>query len=115
MKNHEVEESVIDDLYYSKREEFSRFLMKNSKEYQELLTSMEDKLKELINYVPEEKKLPLHMEIEDFMYGKVMALSEFWEGNYYRLGVIDGFKLKKEINIEMEEALYGKSATKLYE
>lgn len=109
MENQELEESVIDELYRSKREEFSRFLIKNSSEYQELLTSMENKMKELINYVPKEKKVLLEMEIEDFMFGQVMALAELWEGNYYRLGFIDGIKLKKEINIELEESFYGKS------
>lgn len=97
------EDSIIEEIYKSKRDEFSKFLTQNSKKYNKLLGEMEEELKSILRYVPDDLKIEITMQIEDFMFGQVMTLAEFWESNYYKLGFIDGVRIKKEIKCSMEE------------
>lgn len=95
--------SLLEKLYEDRNEELSRKIIKSSPEYKQALKESEDKLKELLNYIPGELYKQLEGEIEDFLYEHVMLLSNFWNSNFYKIGFIDGMNVKKDIEKELEE------------
>lgn len=100
---------VLHELYESRNEEISHYIMRNSEEYKKNEEAMENKLKELLNYVPGELYHQLENEIEEFLFEHIWALSEFWCEKYYKIGFADGLNVKKDIAEELEELANGKS------
>lgn len=94
--------SVLEELYESRNEQLSHYIITNKSEYKERKKAMEDKLKELLNFVPGEHYKYLEDEIEKFIFENVLNLSEFWCSKYYKVGFADGLSVKKEIQKEME-------------
>lgn len=101
--------SLLEKLYEDRNEDLSHKIIKKSPEYKQALKESEDKLKELLNYVPGELYKQLEGEIEDFLYEHVMLLSNFWNSNFYKIGFIDGMNVKKDIEKGLEELNDGKS------
>ncbi len=103
------ENFVLDELYQHRNEEVSHHFIKNSKEYKEHERAMENKLMELLNYVPGEHYNQLKEDIEDFLFEHILSLSEFWCSKYYKVGFADGLNVKKELQEELEDLDYGQS------
>ena len=101
--------SVLEELYNERNEEFSHYIIRNNEEYKKQEQAMENKLKELLNYVPGELYKKLEEEIEDFLLGHILSLSEFWCSKYYKVGFADGLNVKKEIQEELEGLANAKS------
>lgn len=101
------ENSVLQNMYEQRYEELSHYIIKNNVEYKKLEKAMEDKLKELLNYVPAEHYTYLEREIDDFLFDHILELSEFWCSKYYKVGFADGLNAKKEIEVELEELING--------
>ena len=97
------ENSVLEELYQHRNEEVSHHFIKNSKEYKEHEEAMENKLMELLNYVPGELYNQLKEDIEDFLFEYILSLSEFWCSKYYKVGFADGLNVKKELQVELED------------
>ena len=70
---------------------------------------IEEKLNEILNYVPGELYKELQDEILDFMFDHISFLSNFWNSRYYKIGFIDGMNVKKDVERELEELSNGKS------
>lgn len=104
------ENSVLEELYSKRNEEVSHHCIKNSEEYKKLEGAMENKLKELLNYVSGEHYEHLEEEIEDFLFKHVLELSEYWCSRYYKIGFADGLNVKKEIAEKLEELENGQIA-----
>ena len=100
--------SVLQEMYESRNEELSHYFIRNSEEYHKKEQAMENKLKELLNYVPGDMYRQLEEEIEEFLFEHVLNLSEFWCSKYYKIGFADGLNVKKEIEKSMEELVNGK-------
>lgn len=94
--------SVLNEMYEDRSEKISNYLIKGNTEYEEKEKAMEDKLRELLNYVPGEHYKALEDEIEEFLFDHVMYMSEFWCEKYYKIGFADGLNVKKEIQTELE-------------
>lgn len=103
------ENSVLEELYNKRNEEVSHHCIRNSKEYKELEGAMENKLRELLNYVPGEHYKHLEGEIEEFLFEHILGLSEYWCSRYYKVGFADGLNVKKEIEEKLEELKNGQS------
>lgn len=101
--------SLLEKLYEDRNEDISHIIIKKCPEYKKSLKEMEDKLKELLNYIPGELYKELEGEIEDFLFEHVSFLSNFWNSKFYKIGFIDGMNVKKDIEIELEELKNGKS------
>ena len=104
-----LENSVLDELYQHRNEEVSHHFIKNSKEYKEHEKAMENRLMELLNYVPGEQYYQLKDDIEEFLFEHILCLSEFWCSKYYKVGFADGLNVKKELQKELEDLDYGQS------
>ena len=94
--------SVLEELYEDRNEQLSHYIITNKSEYKERKKAMEDKLRELLNYVQGEHYKHLEDEIEGFLFEHVLTLSEFWCSKYYKVGFADGLSVKKEIQKELE-------------
>lgn len=101
--------SVLEEMYNERNEEFSHYIIRNNGEYQKQEQAMKNKLKELLNYVPGELYCKLEEEIEEFLFEHILSLSEFWCSKYYKVGFADGMNVKKEIQKELEEISNAKS------
>ena len=101
--------SVLEKLFEDRNEELSHTIIKNSDDYRNSLKEMENKLKELLNYVPGELYNQIEREIDDFLYDHVLYLSNFWDSRFYKIGFIDGMNVKKDIENELEEITNGQS------
>lgn len=100
--------SILDELFNARKDEFSRKVWRNSKEYKDLLEETESKLKEMLNFVEGCHYDYLEKEMDKFLFENVLQLVEFWDMNFYKLGFIDGLKAKKEIQEQMEVFSNGK-------
>ena len=103
------ENSVLQDMYEQRNEVLNHVIIRNSKEYKEHESAMENKLRELLNYVPGEHYKQLENEIEDFLFDHIGFMSEFWCEKYYKLGFADGLNVRKEIAVTLEGLDNGKS------
>ena len=101
--------SILNELFETRKEEFTRKIWRKSKEYQQLLEDTESKLKGMLNYVEGAHYKFLEKEIETLLFENVLELAEFWEINFYKLGFIDGLHAGKEIKELMEEFSNGKN------
>lgn len=99
--------SILSELYSSREEEFDRNIMKNSKKHKEILSDIENKIKNFLNYIPSEHYKFISKEIDDVLV-KILLLSNFWNEEFYKLGVADGMNLKNEIKEKLEEVQNGK-------
>ncbi len=95
--------SVLEKLFNSRSEELSYKIIKNSKEYQELNKRMENRIKQILNYVPGEHYEAVEKDIDDFLFDHVLKLAEFWNARYYKIGFSDGLRVKKEVEQSLEE------------
>ena len=95
--------SLLEKLYVDRNEEISHKIIKNSDDYKTSLKNMENKLKEILNYVPGELYTQIEGEIEDFLYENVMYIAEFWNSKFYKIGFVDGMNLKKDVEKELED------------
>ena len=101
--------SVLQEMYESRNEDLSHYFIRHSEEYHKKEKAMEDKLKELLNYVPGDMYRKLEEEIEDFLFEHVLQLSEFWCSKYYKVGFADGLNVKKDIEKNLEDIANGKN------
>lgn len=100
--------SILTELFNSRNEAFERNIMKNSEEHKELINGIENKMKNLLNYIPSEHYKFVSKEIDDVLF-KVLLLSNFWNEEFYKLGVTDGMNLDNELKEKLEEIRNGKS------
>ena len=101
--------SLLEKIYEDRNEDLSRIIIKQSPEYKQSLKEMEDKLNEILNYVPGELYKEIQDEMLDFMFDHISFLSNFWNSRYYKIGFIDGMNVKKDVERELEELSNGKS------
>lgn len=101
--------SVLQEMYESRNEDLSHYFIRNSEEYRKKQKAMEDKLKEILNYVPGDMYRKLEDEIEEFLFEHVSAMSEFWTSKYYKIGFADGLNVKKDIEKNLEDIANGKN------
>ena len=101
--------SLLEKLYEDRNEDLSHTIIKQSPEYKQSLKEMEDKLNEILNYVPGELYKEIQDEMLDFMFDHISFLSNFWNSRYYKIGFIDGMNVKKDVERELEELSNGKS------
>ncbi len=97
-----LENSILEKLYNSRNEELSYKVIKKSKEYQNLIRSMENRVKQVLNYVPGEHYEAVEKDIDDFLFDHVLNLAEFWNARFYKIGFSDGLKVKKEVEQSLE-------------
>ena len=100
------ENSLLEKLFNS-RSELSHKIIKNSKEYQKLIKSMENRIKQILNYVPGEHYEAVEKDIDDFLFDHVLNIAEFWNNRYYKIGFSDGLRVKKEVEQSLEELTNG--------
>ena len=100
--------SVLAELYKQRNEEVSHHFIRNSEEYHKQEQAMENKLRELLNYVPGELYHQLEEEIEEFLFEHILGLSEFWREKYYKIGFADGLNVKRDIEQNLEVLGNGK-------
>ena len=101
--------SLLEKLYEDRNEDLSHTIIKQSPEYKKSRKEIEEKLNEILNYVPGELYKELQDEILDFMFDHISFLSNFWNSRYYKIGFIDGMNVKKDTERELEELSNGKS------
>ena len=101
--------SLLEKLYEDRNEDLSHTIIKQSPEYKKSRKEIEEKLNEILNYVPGELYKELQDEILDFMFDHISFLSNFWNSRYYKIGFIDGMNVKKEMSEIMEVELNEKS------
>ncbi len=101
------ENSLLEKLFNSRSEELSHKIIKNSKEYQKLIKSMENRIKQILNYVPGEHYEAVEKDIDDFLFDHVLNIAEFWNNRYYKIGFSDGLRVKKEVEQSLEELTNG--------
>lgn len=99
--------SILEKLFNSRSEEISHKIIKNSKEYQKLIKSMENRIKQILNYVPGEHYEAVEKDIDDFLFDHVLNLAEFWNNRYYKIGFSDGLRVKREVEQSLEELTNG--------
>ena len=101
--------SLLEKLYEDRNEDLSHIIIKKCPEYKKSRKEIEEKLNEILNYVPGELYKELQDEILDFMFVHISFLSNFWNSRYYKIGFIDGMNVKKDVERELEELSNGKS------
>ena len=97
------ENSVLQSLYEQRNSDFSHIIIKDSEEFKNEKRLIEQKVKEVLNYVPGENNIKLANEIEDYLFDHISNLSQFWCSRFYKLGFADGLNVKKELEKEFEE------------
>ena len=101
--------SILEEKYNQRSEEVSHHFIRISEEYQKKQSEMENKLKQLLNYVPGELYHKLEDDIDEFLFEHILGLSEFWCSIYYKIGFADGLNVKKDIEKNLEELTNGKN------
>lgn len=99
--------SILEKLFNSRSEELSHKIIKNSKEYQELIKCMENRIKQILNYVSGEHYEAVEKDIDDFLFDYVLNIAAFWNNRYYKIGFSDGLRVKKEVEQSLEELTNG--------
>lgn len=99
-----IEDCVLDDLFETRTDGFQGvFLRENGKaeeiiEAEEVENELVDMIKELVQ--DEEIQEQILEKLEEFTDSKIEE-SCFWNKEYYKFGVRDGVRLKKEVKSEM--------------
>ena len=99
-----IEDCVLDDLFETRTDGFQAvFLKENGKpeeieEAEQVENELEDMIKNLIQ--DEEVREQILEKLEEFADSKIGELC-FWNKEYYKFGVRDGIRLKKEVKSEI--------------
>lgn len=96
-------DSVLQELYDNRNMEVSHYCIRHDKEFDRQRKKLEKELSKILRYVPEEKRFKMENEIEDFIFGHINLMSEYWCSKYYKVGFADGLNVKKEIQKELED------------
>lgn len=99
--------SILEELYESKREETSDRIINNSKEYKNKIKELENNIKQILNYVPGDLYESMEEEINNSLFEYASYLEGFWTLQYYKVGFCDGLKLKQETEKSLEELTNG--------
>lgn len=103
-------ESILQKLFDAKNEEFEHYISKTPED-KEKRNKIEKNLKALLTYVDGEHYEYVKKEMDEILW-QMMEYAGWWNELYYKLGIIDGVKLdkeiKEEIKEEMEKMLNGK-------
>ena len=99
---------ILTELFNSRNEDISYHIMKKSKRYKNNRDEIEKEIKSLLNYVSAEHYNALKDEVDSILW-KIAQFVEFWDETFYKIGIIDGMKLDKEIKGELEKMLKWKS------
>lgn len=68
--------------------------------------NLENRLKSLLGYINNEHYNYAESEIDGILSDMQVCI-EYWNSAFYKLGVIDGMNLKKELQKKLEENIYG--------
>lgn len=102
MKNM-LKATILEELFYSRRKDFFRNIVNQSKEYKALINAVEDEIRQLLLYVPGEHYEALEKEMDKFLSRYILKLEKFWNLEYYKIGFADGLRVKKEVELSLEE------------
>lgn len=87
-------ESILQKLFENRHEEFSHKFTTLT-DTKKMYDNLENRLKSLLGYINNEH------------YNYAELCIEYWNSGFYKLGVIDGMNLKKELQKKLEENIYG--------
>ena len=99
------EESILDNLFDARNEEFSR-IFTNSNKTKSIRDKIEKRLNALLLYINSSDYNYVQKEMEEILW-EMQGYAEYWNIAFYKFGIIDGIKLNKEKK-DLEEELYGK-------
>lgn len=101
-----LKESILQNLFNARNDEFADKLT-NSSRTKQIRDKLEKQLKSLLIYVNSTDYEYVKKEMEEVLW-YMQGYVEYWDSTYYKLGVVDGFNLDKEIKKELEKKLNGK-------
>lgn len=98
-------ESILQKLFENRHEEFSHKFTTLT-DTKKIYDNLENRLKSLLGYINNEHYNYAELEIDGILSDMQVCI-EYWNSSFYKLGVIDGMKLKKELQKKLEENIYG--------
>jgi len=87
---------ILEELYDSRCENFETYIMKKSNDSQMKLSKITDNFEEVLKIIPTEKKKMINDLLEK-SYKDMLDFSTYWGKQYYKLGILDGKRLKTEL------------------
>ncbi len=97
-----MEESIIEELFNARCDDFEENIMKKEKECNKDLDVITKTFEEILQIVPENTNKIISQKLE-YIYKNLLKYSTFWNKKYYKLGINDGIKLKKELKTDVRE------------
>jgi len=87
---------ILEELYDSRCENFETYIMKKSNDSQIKLSKITDNFDEVLKMIPTKKKKMINDLLEK-AYKDMLDFSTYWGKQYYKLGILDGKRLKTEL------------------
>jgi len=100
--NQFLKEPLIEKIYNDRSESFYYYFLKNSKNTKKKRNNIENKLRQLLNFVENEHYKYVNNEIDDILW-EIQGYAEHLNKAHYKLGLINGMNLDKETKQELEE------------
>lgn len=97
-----MEDSIIDELFNARCDDFESGIMKKEKYYNKNLEAITNKFEEVLKILPQDIRDIVSKKL-DFIYKKTLDNTTFWCKKYYGFGIKDGVKLKQELRTNFRE------------
>ena len=99
-------ESILQKLFENRHEDFSQKFtdfIETKKKYE----NVENRLESLLQYISADHYNYVKTEINEILTDMQICI-EYCNSGFYKIGIVDGMNLKKEIKKMLEENFYGK-------
>jgi len=95
--NNKIKNSVIDDLFEVRCNDFEEGIMKKNKKCNRHLDSVETIFETVLNCVKEEHYKFAKEQLQKALK-EIVLFGEYWNKKYYRFGIGDGISIKKDLD-----------------
>ena len=97
-----MEDSIIDELYNAKCDDFEGNIMQEEKGCNKNLDLILSSFKKIQKIVPKDISVNVSDELDN-IYINILKYFSFWTKKYYKLGIKDGVKLKQEVKTDYRQ------------
>ena len=97
-----MEESIIDELFNARCDDFESRVLKQKEECNNFLDTITNICEEILQIVPEDMREIVSKKLDE-IYKNILEFTTYWNKKYYGFGIKDGIKLKQELKTNFRE------------